>query len=235
MPEYQKTGLTALDNLLGGGLKMGSLTTIYGDPRSGRSVFVRNIAHLAMSDVRGVAIFDQDTATSKLFAACRCAPSPVEERPPLVSVFGGLESVFARMTELVHTGMYKFVILDYLNFFEHSGVSSFTNLCLEAKNLGVAVIAVFPSVGRNAAYSAEPKDVTHIADVRLRLTRNKGGLHTVSIEKNEGGGLGQAHFLVGPLIRSLTDEEIGLKEVWVHPIPPAAPSSMWDILIDRTL
>src|SRR4030043_105641 len=63
--EWIPTGCSALDAIMGGGLPLGRLTEIYGDPSSGKSLIAAQIAAVAQDSGMLVAYADSETAVSK--------------------------------------------------------------------------------------------------------------------------------------------------------------------------
>lgn len=62
---YIPTGCLALDAIIGGGLPVGRMTEMFGDPSSGKSLIAAQIAAIAQEEGNIVAYADTETAVSK--------------------------------------------------------------------------------------------------------------------------------------------------------------------------
>lgn len=199
-----KSGLSALDSLLGGGLSSGTSTLITGPAGAGKSSVAMQYAVAACERDERVAVtlFDESTAT--LIERMRGMGRPIEKylSSGLLSVhqvdpaeFSPGQLVNMIRDQVEHQGT-KLILLDSLNGYMHSmpGENFLTVQLHELTSyLGhrdVTTIIVTTQQGFIGTTMQSPVDATYLADcvVLLRYYEDSGRVHkAISVVKKRTG------------------------------------------------
>ncbi|KFN50758.1 ATPase domain-containing protein [Arenimonas composti] len=199
-----KSGIAALDDLLGGGLESGTSTLVVGAPGTGKSTVAMQYAVAAArrGEVAAVYLFDEseetlrtrcDGMTMGLEDHIEAGRIRVRQIDPAELTPGELAHDIRAMVE---QGGAKVVVLDSLNGFlnampdERFLIVHLHELLTFLGQSGVATILIGAQHGLIGVNMSTPVDASYLADavVMLRYFESEGEVHqAISVLKKRGG------------------------------------------------
>jgi len=190
------TGIPDLDQVLGGGILLGGVVLLAGQPGIGKSTLLLQVtAHIA-------------TNTQVLYVSGEESASQVKLRAERLGASGGEQLHFAASTSAddiaatIRSGVYKLVIVDSVQTLTlgeiasaPGSVSQITNssnvIIQAAKTAGSAVVLVGHVTKEGSI--AGPKVLEHLVDVVLQFEGDRyGGFKVVRAIKNRYGATSEA-------------------------------------------
>jgi DNA repair protein RadA/Sms len=190
-----KTGLSEVDDVLGGGFVAGSINLIAGQPGIGKSTLLLQVANLLAKSGDILYVSGEESAHQIGLRASRLKTS--ESKLQIAT-----STVAEDVAATVQTGQYKLVVVDSIQTIACAAVASsagsvaqITNsaqlITQAAKGTGTAVILVGHVTKEGAI--AGPKVLEHLVDVVLQLEGDRyGGFKILRAVKNRYGSTNEA-------------------------------------------
>lgn len=203
-----KTGVTEVDNVLGGGIVAGSVNLIAGQPGIGKSTLLLQIANLVASKVPVLYVSGEESAHQ---IGLRAARLKAGVKNLQLATSSSADDVAATIVG----GQYKLVVVDSIQTVTASAISSspgtisqITNstnlLSSAAKSSGTALVLVGHVTKEGSI--AGPKVLEHMVDVVMQMEGEQyGGFKLLRCMKNRYGSTNETG------IFEMTDE--GLQPV----------------------
>lgn len=202
------TGFPELDNVLGGGILLGSVSLLAGQPGIGKSTLLMQIcAHISANHKVLYISGEESAGQVKLRAVRLCASSP--------KLFFASSTSGNDISKTIATGDFQLVIVDSIQTLALAEISSAPGTVSQVSNCGNLIIRAAKSTNTAVIIVghvtkdgtlAGPKVLEHLVDVVLNFEGDRyGGFKTVRAVKNRFGSTSEmAIFSMG---------ETGLSEV----------------------
>lgn len=185
-----KTGFPELDSVLGGGVLLGSVSLLAGQPGIGKSTLLMQVAS-KISDGKSVLyISGEESAGQVKLRAVRLGAS--SEKLHFASSTSGND-----IAKTIEEGNYEFVIIDSIQTLSLAEISSAPGTVSQVSNCGNLIIRAAKSTDTAVVIVghvtkdgtlAGPKALEHLVDVVLNFEGDRyGGFKTVRAVKNRFG------------------------------------------------
>lgn len=190
-----RSGISAVDDVFGGGMVAGSINLIAGQPGIGKSTLLLQLAYAVAAQVPVLYVSGEESAHQIGLRAERLGTLRAELQ---LATSGSAEDIAATIA----TGTYKMVVVDSIQTVSCAAISSaagsvaqITNstqlLTLAAKQSNTALILVGHVTKEGAI--AGPKVLEHVVDVVLQLEGDRyGGFKILRAVKNRFGSTNEA-------------------------------------------
>jgi len=202
--ERLKSGITALDGMLGGGLERGTSTLIQGAAGTGKSTVAALFAAATAAQGDHAAFFIFDESANTLFSRARGFRIPLEEHAEagriLVRQIDPAELSPGEFVHAIRTAVEKqrtqLVIIDSLNGFLNSMpdekflIVQLHELLTYLGQAGVATVLIAAQHGMIGPHMSAPVDASYLADavVVMRYFEGEGEVRqAISVVKMRGG------------------------------------------------
>jgi DNA repair protein RadA/Sms len=189
------SGISDVDTVLGGGIVIGSVTLLAGEPGIGKSTLLLQLAHAVAKKHRVLYVSGEESAHQVGLRAKRLGADATKLRLAISTDADDIAKTIA-------TKEYDFVVVDSIQTIATPGVGSATGsvsqitssaqrILSAAKQNDVAVVLVGHVTKEGAI--AGPKVLEHIVDVVLQLEGDRyGGLKILRATKNRFGPTSEA-------------------------------------------
>lgn len=197
--ERLKTGLTDVDNVLGGGIVKGSVILVAGQPGIGKSTLLLQVSHYVSSSDKVLYVSGEESSSQIKIRALRLGADSSDHLE-----FASSTSSNDIAASIKH-GKYDLVIVDSIQTLSMEEISSApgtvsqitnsANLIIRAaKKYNTAVILVGHVTKEGSI--AGPKILEHLVDVVIQFEADKyGGFKIVRATKNRFGSTNEAAIL----------------------------------------
>lgn len=197
--ERLKTGLTDVDNVLGGGIVKGSVILVAGQPGIGKSTLLLQVSHYVSSHDKVLYVSGEESSSQIKIRAVRLGADSSDHLE-----FASSTSSNDIAASIKH-GKYDLVIVDSIQTLSMEEISSApgtvsqitnsANLIIRAaKKYNTAVILVGHVTKEGSI--AGPKILEHLVDVVIQFEADKyGGFKIVRATKNRFGSTNEAAIL----------------------------------------
>lgn len=197
--ERLKTGLTDVDNVLGGGIVKGSVILVAGQPGIGKSTLLLQVSHYVSSSDKVLYVSGEESSSQIKIRAVRLGADSSDHLE-----FASSTSSNDIAASIKH-GKYDLVIVDSIQTLSMEEISSApgtvsqitnsANLIIRAaKKYNTAVILVGHVTKEGSI--AGPKILEHLVDVVIQFEADKyGGFKIVRATKNRFGSTNEAAIL----------------------------------------
>jgi circadian clock protein KaiC len=200
-----KSGVTALDTLLGGGMERGTSTLLMGPPGSGKSTVALQYAVAAIARGDHAAAFIFDETKTAMLTRCQGLGLPIREgtgpREMAIRQVDPVEispgEFAAEVRRAVEKDSARVVIIDSLNgylnamFQDNFLAAQLHELLSYLSNKGVTTLMVLAQSGMLGANMQTPIDASYLADsvIALRYFEHRGAVKkAISVIKKRTGG-----------------------------------------------